>query len=231
MINRKEYLDVTYSNNFGDYPSKLSSWIVNNYFKEKGSIADLGCGCGEYVKSFMNLGYDVCGLDISERSQELDIGKYILKSDFEKGETILCGESVDYVFSKSVLEHMKGPEKLTDETYRVLKSGGKCIFMVPSYEHTYWGAYQIDHTHVTNFTREALKNLMLMSGFKNVKVFYFYQLPIVWKYPIIKYVSKIISFLRIPYSPFNETFISKFNRLNKFIRFSREVMLFGYGEK
>jgi len=91
--------------------------------------------------------------------------------------------------------------------------------MTPAWEYCYQNFYNC-HTHYTPFTKESLTNILLMHGYKNVKVSYFYQLPVVWKYPGMKHVCKLINFLKIPY-----------NNNTKFLRFSREVMLLAEGEK
>ena len=77
------------------------------------------------------------------------------------------------------------------------------------------------------FTIRSLKIALELSGFNNVKVNYFYQLPIIWKYPKIKIISNIIRKLPIPYSPMydGDTKIRWPDKFNKFIRFSNEVML------
>ena len=65
----------------------------------------------------------------------------------------------------------------------------------------------------------ALSVAYKMYGFKEVRVFKFRQLPIVWKYPIINYLCALIS----PFIPIRTQ--------NKFFRWSRELMLVGIGKK
>ena len=103
----------------------------------------------------------------------------------------------DYIFSKSVIEHIHEPSLLIKESYRILKPKGKCIFLTPSWLHNAWGPFYLDHTHVTPFTQFSLRNLLKMSGYKNVRVINFRQLPFVWNSPILKLIPKIIS--KIPF--------------------------------
>ncbi len=50
--------------------------------------------------------------------------------------------SADGVICKAVLEHVKNPFLVTDEVYRILKSGGKCFayvpFLYPYHGNDYW---------------------------------------------------------------------------------------------
>jgi hypothetical protein len=68
-----------------------------------------------------------------------------------------------------------------------------------------------------------------MESFKEVSCEYFYQLPIVWKYPKIKIICKLISFLNLSYRPFEE--VKYPESINTFLRFSQEVMLLYVGKK
>ena len=70
---------------------------------------------------------------------------------------------------------------------------------------------------------------MKISGFKEVKVEYFYQLPFLWKFPLFKPVINLFSKIPLPYRPYKSSLLPE--KVNKFIRFSKEVMLLGYGVK
>ena len=41
--------------------------FLKNYIKKKGSILDLGCGTGEFIHRFLKDGYDITGVDISDK--------------------------------------------------------------------------------------------------------------------------------------------------------------------
>jgi SAM-dependent methyltransferase len=231
IIKDKKYLEYTYSEVVApktNYPDKLSSWINENIFKKSGKLIDLGCGRGDYLDSFKKLGYDVCGLDTSPHVKELSKTYDVEYIDFEDT-IVLDTKKCDFVFSKSVIEHLKNPDNLFSTAYNMLNEGGKAVIMTPSWEYNYWGPFYIDHTHVTPFTKTSLKSALCMSGFKNVKVFYFYQLPLIWKYPFLKPLIKILQWLPLPYSPYND--ISMPQKINKLIRFSKEVMLLAVCQK
>jgi hypothetical protein len=95
--------------------------------------------------------------------------------------------------------------------------------MTPSWKHSFKEQFYIDHTHYTPFTRYSLETICKLSGFKP-SCKYFYQLPLIWKTPILHILRTILNTLQLPYKPF-----SKWNwwpsEVNKVIRFSREAML------
>ena len=232
ILNKSEYLEHTYSSEIAppsSYPDLLAKWLLENVFKKSGKFADFGCGRGDYLKSFSDLGFEVTGFDISPAAKEMS--NYDVKQvDFES-DSYPYTEEYDFVFSKSVIEHIREPSSYLSSMIKSLNKGGKAVIMVPSWSHTYWGPFYIDHTHVTPYTRHSLKSAMEMSGFKNVKVVYFYQLPFLWKFPWLKPVVKMIAKLPVPYSPYNEVPWKTSRWLNKLVRFSKEVMLLATAEK
>ena len=101
---------------------------------------------------------------------------------------------------------------------RVLKKGGLLITLTPDWESNYKKFYD-DFTHRSPFTTISLKDVYELNNFKDVNTFKFRQLPIVWKYPLLNYFCSFISI----FIPVRVT--------NKFLRWSRELMLIGVGRK
>ncbi len=230
-LRNKNYLEITYKNSKGTYPDKLAKHLLNHYYKKPGKLLDIGCGNGDFLRAFSKLGFEVVGVDISpdvvdRLGQEFDVRLL----DIEDSQNTF-DEELDFVFSKSVIEHMREPLSLFNLANNSLRTGGLAVIMCPSWEHTYWGPYYIDHTHVTPFTRPSLAESFRFAGFKKSDCFYFRQLPIVWKYFPLLVISYIVSKLPIPYAPWNFVPWSVNNQINKFVRFSKEVMLLGVGRK
>ncbi|GAH05263.1 unnamed protein product, partial [marine sediment metagenome] len=71
------------------------------------------------------------------------------------------------------------------------------------------------------YTKIGIEDLFRIYNFKEVKSEIFYQLPVLWKHPWLKIFSK---FLQL-FGP-----VKKIHK-NKFIRWSRELMILGYGKK
>ena len=231
FFEKKEYLDLKYSSArapHSNYPDKLAFYIKDNFFKNQGRLLDIGCGTGDMMRAFSKYGFEVSGTDIAEVNEVSNKFNFVI-GNLEEEKLNFDSNTFDFIFSKSVIEHLRNPINLLNESYRLLNARGKCVIMTPSWKHNSWGPFYFDFTHVSPFTKPSLRDAMLMAGFKNVKIFHFYQLPIIWKLPFLSVISKIISKLPIPYRPFYD--IGFPNELNKFIRFSNEVMLFAYGEK
>jgi len=228
ILKDEKYIRLTYPKRDSDYPNRLGHYLTKRFFYPQHAnleILDIGCGDGEFLSVFSGLGYEAIGVDISPVESRHEIHKV----DLEEENLPFKDSTINFVFSKSVIEHMNNPLNLMSETYRVLLPGGKAVIMTPSWEHNYWGPFYIDHTHVTPFTRYSLEETLRMSGFEKVRVEYFYQLPFVWKSPLLRIVPKIISMLPLPFRPFKNSFLPK--SINKLIRFSNEVMLIAYVEK
>jgi ubiquinone/menaquinone biosynthesis C-methylase UbiE len=218
----KNYLSVVYdekSHPYSDYPKKLCAYLFQSFgFKEGMKMLEPGCGRGEFLKNFKDLGLDVVGVDASPEAIAFGDGLDIKLCDIENEKLPFDDNTFDVIYSKSFIEHLYYPEKYLEEAYRVLKPNGMLLTLVPDWESNY-KTYFDDFTHRTPFTKMALTDAYKMYGFKEVRAFKFRQLPIVWKYPLMNYFCAFIS----PFIPVRTQ--------NKFFRWSRELMLVGIGKK
>jgi SAM-dependent methyltransferase len=218
----KNYLSVVYdekSHPYTDYPEQLCTYLFQSFNLNKGmKMLEPGCGRGEFLNNFKELGLDVVGIDISPEAANFDNDLDVKICDVENERLPFEDNTFDVIYSKSFIEHLYYPERYLEEALRVLKSGGILITLVPDWESNY-KIYFDDFTHRTPFTNVALEDAYKMCGFSKVDVFKFRQLPIVWKYPKLNYFCAAIS----PFIPVRTK--------NKFFRWSRELMLVGTGVK
>lgn len=216
----KDYIKIYYSNKLKpitDYPFKLVSFLIKkNDIKPGMNVLDLGCGRGDYIIPFKQLGMNVYGVDISEYSINYlkNNGYNVCYCDFEKNKIPFEKNFFDVIFSKSVIEHLGNPENYFEEIKRILKPNGKLIILTPDWYSQYKIFYN-DYTHKQPYTIESLQNILINYNFNDIKVSYFYQLPIIWKFPFLKFISCLIRWL------WPKHIKSKI----KFIRFSVELML------
>ena len=232
IMEKSSYLDVTYDQEhapFGPYPLQLAGWISNNYLEGKGRLLDMGCGRGEYLSAFDKIGFKVAGIDISPSAPSLSPDFDIRVANLDNQPMPFDKESFDVVFSKSVIEHTHNPTIMLQKAFDTLVPGGLAVVMTPSWAHTYWGPFYCDHTHVTPFTALSLKDTLMLVGFENAQLKHFIQLPSVWKYPFLKSLVYLIRKLPIPFRPHMNAPWPE--NLNKFIRFSNEVMLLAIARK
>ena len=204
-------------------PDRLALYLKEKWFKAAGVLIDVGCGRGDMLKALARTGNDVTGIDLSPASIDSCKPYPVKLVNLSTEQLPFEDGAIDYVFSKSVIEHMPDPLPLLKEVYRVLKPNGVAIIMTPSWVHNAWGPFYLDHTHVTPFTLPSLKNAMIIAGFNDVNVEHFYQLPFLWGNPWLKPFVKMVAKLPVKYRPMNDTLIPE--NLNTFIRFSNEVML------
>jgi SAM-dependent methyltransferase len=226
-----DYLELTYSDARlppSAYPERLTDWIISQVFQQPGTLVDVGCGRGEYLRSFQARGFDVIGVDRAPSARGAGSELRVEITDIEHEAMPLLDRSVDYVYSKSVIEHLHKPDHFLTECFRVLKPGGKAVIMTPSWRHI-WKVFYEDYTHVTPFTANGLADAMSVAGFVDVSVVPFWQLPFLWNHPWLCIPVRLLALLPLPYRPWDRAPWPE--GMNKLIRFSKEAMLFGVGRR
>lgn len=108
--------------------------IFLEYFPPTGAILEGGCGLGQYVVYYENLGYDIYGLDW--------VSKPLRRIKQHQGRVkVLTGDvlrlpfkskSFKAYYSGGVVEHFEGgPSPALREAHRVLDDGGLLLITVP----------------------------------------------------------------------------------------------------
>lgn len=224
---RRDYLELTYSEQRlppSDYPSHLARWLMTHVFPQPGRLLDVGCGRGEYLKAFAHLGFEVAGVDSAQSAPGMAPGLCVEVVNVEQEPLPFPDASFDYIYSKSVVEHLRRPGDMLAECFRVLRPGGAVVIMTPSWKHQ-WRVFYEDYTHVTPFTVNGLTDAMTLAGFSQVHVELFWQLPFLWRRPWLSPAARLVGLLPLRYRPWNR--VPWPESVNKLIRFSREAMLLG----
>ncbi len=210
-----------------EYPSKLAKYLFVRFNMKKGErLLEIGCGRGEFVSAFQKLGLDCHAVECSEYSLK-ELGHLnIKKADISKDRLPYNDNTFDIVYHKSLLEHVYMPDHLMKETVRVLKPGGRVIILTPDWVSQMKVFYE-DFTHCRPYDATALSDLLKVYGFNSVRAELFYQLPLLWRYPALKVLSRLL-----------QVFISvslarKLTSMTgiKFFRWSVELMVLGMGVK
>lgn len=231
------YLDTIYfTDEYAEdaYPQRLCNHIFENYLSDsmvrqpaRGErLLDIGSGKGNHLVGFSRCGYEVYGLDKRKECVEILKDFTVKECDIEKEPFPYEDNTFDRIFSKSVLEHVWNTDNFLNETLRVLKPGGRVVLITPAWESQY-KLFWDDYTHVKAFTRKSLQNAMKINGFQNVKVTMFLQLPFIWKYPYLRFITRLISLLPDSLKWKDD----EQSDARKLIRFSKEKMLLAVGEK
>ncbi len=227
-MNSPKYLETIYDVNntpFTDYPGELIKHLYKKCnMKKDQKILELGCGRGEFLNEFVNCGLEGHGVDLSDYSEKFFSKLKFKKVDMANEKLPYEDNYFDVIYSKSVIEHFYFPEKLFQEAYRVLKPGGTIITLTPEWKYIYKSFYE-DFTHRVPFTKISLRDIHAIHNFKNIKIESFIQLPILFNETIISYIFLVLSHLTRIMVP------EYFRMKNKWIRFSKEIMLLSIAKK
>lgn len=209
------------------YPFRLAVYLFNRFKMREGQkLLEIGCGRGEFLKGFQGLGLDCDGVDKSDYCLKEKVSLRVKCLDISCDRLPFADNSFDIVYHKSVLEHFYNPENLMNETYRILKPGGRVIILTPDWVSQVRVFYE-DFTHCRPYDIMSLSDLLKAYGFSEVSTELFYQLPILWKYQFLKAVGRFFRvFLSVP----NARKITQMTRVN-FFRWSTELMILGTATK
>ena len=222
----KTYLDTIYDPNKKPityvYPERLTKYLITRFNLNEGEkLMEPGYGRGEFLYQFSKKKFLCFGFDNSSFHNSMKFNAEIKNHDATILPWPYPDNYFDIIYNKSFIEHFYYPENLFSQFYRILKPGGKLICLTPDWETIYETFFE-DFTHRTPFTKKSLEDINELSGFKNISVEKFLQLPLLWKN---NYFLKLLSKLTKHFVP--NYFIKK----SKWVRFSKEVMLLSYSEK
>lgn len=154
--------------------------LVRQHFPadRNAAVLDLGCGHGALLHFARAAGYtNLRGVDGSPEqvaaARRLGIDG-VEEGDLRDALAAQPDASLDVVVAFDVIEHFTRDELLpfVDEVRRVLKPGGRWIIHVPNGESPFGGRMRYwDMTHELAFTRTSLAQLLLSSGFAEVRCF------------------------------------------------------------
>lgn len=227
--NKKDYVSIIYDVDRipkTDYPRQFVKYLINRFNLQRDhKLLEVGCGRGDFLIEFQNAGLQCVGIDRENSAVEMNPHLEVYKCDITSEKFPFNDSSIDVVYHKSVIEHVYDPANLMDETLRVLKPGGKLIILTPDW-HTQWRNFFEDFTHSRPYDVLAISDLLKIYGFNNLTVERFYQLPIIWKFPLIKFFSRI---LQLVFNVYGGRWLTEKTGI-KFFRWSTELMILGYGE-
>ncbi|MBS1614976.1 MAG: methyltransferase domain-containing protein [Bacteroidetes bacterium] len=124
----------------------------------RGAVLDVGCGNKPYEPLFTQTD-SYFGCDVIQ-SSEHKVDLLCLSTEIP-----LPDQSFDTVFSTQVLEHVEDHLKMLQESYRLLKPGGKIILSAPMV----WEHHEVPYDFF-RFTRYGLQYIMEKAGFEVVNI-------------------------------------------------------------
>ncbi|MBW4509778.1 MAG: methyltransferase domain-containing protein [Scytonematopsis contorta HA4267-MV1] len=144
-------------------------------------VVDFGCATGNFAQLLSQKGCIVTGVDINPevaQSAKKYCEDFILADlDFVSVTEILADNEYDVAIFGDVLEHLKNPWKVLEETKNILKKDGYVVASIPNIAHgairlallqgrfEYMKEGILDNTHLRFFTRKTVEDLFEKSGY------------------------------------------------------------------
>ena len=147
-------------------------------FKPGGSILDLGCGRGEFLKLLDERGFRGRGVDLNAQMVALcrDKGLEAQRADILEALAGTPDGSLDGIFSSQVIEHVSAAhlERLVELAYAKLAPGGVVVLETinPASVFALVQIYFLDLSHRLPVHPLALRFLLESAGFDDVRVIY-----------------------------------------------------------
>ncbi|MBN8640921.1 MAG: class I SAM-dependent methyltransferase [Flavobacteriales bacterium] len=172
-----------------------------NSLSEKGTILDIGAGVGDFLLTAKNDGWQIVGIEPSEKAKSIAINKGV---SFVNEMSEIEDHSLDIITMWHVLEHVPNLEHQISELKRMIKPNGTIIIAVPNfnsfdanYYGKYWAAFDVP-IHLWHFSKTAIQKLFAQHNLELTKV-----LP-------MKFDSFYVSLLSEKYKTGKMNFINAF---------------------
>ena len=154
-----------------------SSWMPN--LPQGAKVLDFGCATGTFLYSLKDRGWDLYGVDMSEKA--VNYAKAVLGLNVVRGtleEASFPSNHFDAVFAWHVLEHLIDPLGTLKEIHRILKPNGYFIFEVPNAASWEWRVfkkywYDLDPPrHLFHYTPKTASLFLRKAGFHIIRIRY-----------------------------------------------------------
>lgn len=141
------------------------------YFKDKGTVLDLGCGRGTFLELFSQEGGEAYGIDCDPEKIEICLRRG-LKAEcsgvfefLEKND-----RQFDGIFASHLIEHLL-PQQTTNllrSCHRLLTVGGVLVVITPNIGnlHVATETFHLDPTHIRPYPLRLLVALLVETGFE-----------------------------------------------------------------
>jgi SAM-dependent methyltransferase len=148
---------------------------------EKGKVLEIGCGAGDLCATLHDMGYDVKGIDSSERAiqlcQELYKNLYQAgKVDFLRKSIYDLDDTFDMILMFEVLEHIEDDRAALSRVHDLLRPSGLLLLSVPAHE-SLFGPSDVFAGHYRRYDRAKLIALLEESRF-GVQTIWSYGVPL-----------------------------------------------------
>ena len=147
------------------YSLKQKLKLIEKHSHSGKTLLDVGCGTGDFLKTALNAGWEVQGVEPNERARAIANRKTNNKVDTPGALDNFQDASFDVITLWHVLEHLPNLEQQIKMLSRLLKRDGILIIAVPNFKSydakhykTFWAAYDVPR-HLWHFSKDSVKKL------------------------------------------------------------------------
>jgi SAM-dependent methyltransferase len=139
------------AHNYNDYLTRLIRESA-----ESKDLIDFGAGTGTFAKRLREAGCRVLCIepDFSQRKRLIEAGFEVLP-DIDS----LPDESLRFLFSLNVFEHIEDDQRVIEQIYQKLAPGGALLLYVPAF-HCLWSTLDDKVCHYRRYTKKTLRTLV-----------------------------------------------------------------------
>lgn len=144
-----------------------------NKYSLKGTLLDIGSGCGFLLNTAKEEGWDTTGIELSKDACEYSRKYFGLQVfDCDVRDAHLKDNSFDLITMHHVFEHLPEPLAILSDLKRKLKDTGILVIVVPntrSVVATLAGKNWVglaEMTHLFHYNRNTLKMILVKAGFE-----------------------------------------------------------------
>lgn len=149
---------------------RKSNLVEKSAGKKQGSILDIGCGAGHFLKTMKNSDWHVKGVDASQKARELVKNEFGINVE-SPNDWLNSDDKYDIITCWHSLEHVHEPWVYLEKIKTQLNSDGVLIVALPNYESTdakkygaKWAAYDAPR-HLYHFTPTSMDKIMFANEF------------------------------------------------------------------
>lgn len=147
--------------NYNNFLVKMAMQYIPDIDRDKDVVLDFGAGIGTFCKPLHESGYEVLCVEPDTEMRGM-LSEYGVRC--EKDISCVDDESVSYIYTFNVLEHIENDAEAVNELYRVLKPGGKILAYVPAFQVLY-SSMDEKVGHHRRYRKNELKGIHENAGF------------------------------------------------------------------
>jgi SAM-dependent methyltransferase len=160
-------------------------------FVSHGSVLDVGCGYGYFVRRALAAGYEAYGIDLSAEGiceAEKHAPGRVFRGTVETIDSIeaLADRSFDIIFASHLIEHITEPRRFVDQLIARLADRGILTLVTPNIESWLarlsgprWVSFKIPE-HVAYYSPKTMRRLLEGAGLEVLAIdpaYQYYRLP------------------------------------------------------